>query len=234
MALFLLSDDPRFPSADLAEGNGLLAVGGDLTPRRLLAAYRGGIFPWFSEGDPLLWWSPDPRLVLKPEWLHIPRSLAKTIRRKTFAITFDHAFGEVITACAKIRRSGESGTWITREMIDAYLALHRLGHAHSVEAWTGTGASRTLAGGLYGIVQGGCFFGESMFHRVPDASKVAFVTLVHHLAAQGFTLIDCQMTTDHLLRFGAREIARALFLKMLRETRHDSMPPGPWHSFSRP
>ncbi|MEO5330297.1 MAG: leucyl/phenylalanyl-tRNA--protein transferase [Magnetococcus sp. THC-1_WYH] len=213
--VFLLSGSMAFPQATLAEANGLLAVGGDLSPHRLLAAYSGGIFPWFSDGDPLLWWSPDPRLVLEPGWLHIPGSLKKTIRRGVFSVTCDQAFSEVIARCARANRPEGQGTWITREMMAAYIRLHEWGHAHSVEAWTTGEENPRLVGGLYGVALGGCFFGESMFHEQPDASKVAFVTLVKKLEEWGFSLIDCQMTTHHLLRFGAREISRSAFLQTL-------------------
>ncbi|MBF0347120.1 MAG: leucyl/phenylalanyl-tRNA--protein transferase [Magnetococcales bacterium] len=232
MALFLLTEDPGFPAASLAEKNGLLAIGGDLSPRRLLAAYAGGIFPWFSEGDPLLWWSPDPRLILEPDRLHIPGSLKKTLKRGTFDITCDAAFTEVITACARANRPEANGTWITREMIAAYVRLHELGFAHSVEAWMTRDGARQLAGGLYGIALGGCFFGESMFHHQPDASKAAFVTLVRKLADWGYSLIDCQMTTPHLLRFGAREISREQFLARLHEVLSHRVSEDRWQSMA--
>ena len=235
MPVFRLPPEPVFPPPALAEENGLLAVGGDLTPERLLAAYAEGIFPWYSEGQPLLWWSPDPRLVLKPGWLHLSRSLKRTIRRQTYAVTFDCAFSQVIDACAEDRESGAAteeggpGTWITEEMARAYVTLHRLGVAHSVEAWILEEGAPLLAGGLYGVALGGCFFGESMFHRRPDASKVAFAALVGRLHRLGFTLIDCQMTTDHLLRFGAREMARRDFLtELYRAQSVVAHPPGPW------
>ncbi|HIJ83776.1 MAG TPA: leucyl/phenylalanyl-tRNA--protein transferase [Magnetococcales bacterium] len=228
MAVFLLSEDPTFPPASMAEGNGLLAVGGDLSSQRLLAAYSGGIFPWFSEGDPLLWWSPDPRLVLEPGWLHVSGSLKKTIKRGIFSITFDQAFADVIKACACAGRPEGRGTWITRGMMDAYIRLHELGHAHSVEAWMSVDGQSRLAGGLYGVAMGGCFFGESMFYDFPDASKVAFVTLVKQLEAWGFSIIDCQMTTQHLLRFGAREISREKFLQSLEQSLRNSVFQGRW------
>ncbi|MBF0422091.1 MAG: leucyl/phenylalanyl-tRNA--protein transferase [Magnetococcales bacterium] len=217
MAIFLLDKDPVFPPPTLAEGNGLLAIGGDLSPERLLEAYSRGIFPWFSPGDPLLWWSTDPRLVLKPEELHVPGSLKKVMKRGQFKITYDRMFSEVIAACARAKRPEGEGTWITREMKIAYIRLHKMGYAHSVEAWKVVEEGVRLVGGLYGVALGGCFFGESMFHECPDASKVAFVTLVRDLQTWGFSIIDCQMTTRHLLRFGAREMSRSAFLRILEE-----------------
>ncbi len=238
MPIYRLPPEPVFPPPHMAEENGLLAIGGDLSPERLIAAYSEGIFPWYSEGQPLLWWSPDPRLVLKPDWLHVPRSLKKTIRRQSFAITFDCAFPQVIRACADLRAGSgddddEGGTWITVDMESAYVELHRLGIAHSVEAWVLEADGPLLAGGAYGVALGGCFFGESMFHRRTDASKVAFVALVERLRRLGFSIIDCQMTTDHLLRFGAREVPRALFLTELYRAQATNAPiPGSWRASS--
>ncbi|HXF67619.1 MAG TPA: leucyl/phenylalanyl-tRNA--protein transferase [Burkholderiales bacterium] len=215
----------RFPPVEraLAEPNGLLAAGGDLSLPRLLEAYRGGIFPWYGEGQPVLWWSPDPRMVLFPEELKIPRSLAKRLRRRDYALTADACFEEVIRACAA-PRPGQEGTWITREMIAAYTRLHRTGYAHSVETWIGG----ELAGGLYGVALGAAFFGESMFTRAPDASKIALVALVRQLARRGYGLIDCQMATAHLARFGAREIPRAEFLRRLADLVNYPHPAGKW------
>ena len=213
---WLNPDDPQapFPPVELAlrEPDGLLAIGGGLEPARLLNAYRHGIFPWYSEGQPILWWSPDPRLVLFPERLHISRSLRKTLRRGQFRITLDHAFPEVIRACAAPRADGE-GTWITPAMQAAYIRLHELGHAHSAEAWL----QGELVGGLYGVAIGRMFFGESMFSRVSDASKAAFVHLVRQLAAWGFGPIDCQVHTAHLARLGAEAIPRADFIEYLND-----------------
>ena len=211
MPVFSLSERLSFPPPHMAIREGLLAVGGDLSPERLLLAYRQGIFPWYSPGEPILWWSPDPRLVLYPDELRISRSLRRTIRRGRFRITFDAAFAAVVRACAEVRRSYGHGTWITDEMQAAYGELHRMGHAHSVEAWL----EEQLVGGLYGVSIGGAFSGESMFSRVSDASKVAFVTFVQHLRQANINLIDCQVKTDHLIRFGAREIPRKLFLDQL-------------------
>ena len=213
MPVYRLNHQPLFPPPDLAEKDGLLAVGGDLTPRRLLAAYSAGIFPWYSQGQPLLWWSPDPRMVLRLEWLHIPRSLKKLLRQQHFTITFHCAFPAVIRACSQTR--AEKGTWITPKMEAADLRMHRLGHAHSVEAWILRDDAPWLAGGSYGVALGRCFFGESMFFRQANASKAAFAVLAQHLWQWGYTLIDCQMKTDHLLRFGAREIPRRQFLELL-------------------
>ncbi len=205
--------DIEFPPVETATPEGLLAVGGDLRPERLLAAYRRGIFPWYSDGQPILWWSPDPRAVLFPEKLKVSRSLRKTLRAGKFSVTLDTHFHEVMTACAQPRPKSTGGTWITPAMIEAYVKLHELGHAHSVEVWH----EKTLVGGLYGIALGGVFFGESMFAHETDASKVAFVHLVHQLARWGYTLIDCQQYTAHLARFGAKEIPRSTFLRLLAQ-----------------
>ena len=207
----------------LREPNGLLAAGGDLSIERLLEAYRRGIFPWFSDGDPILWWSPDPRMVLFPAELKISRSLAKTLRRNRFRLTADRAFGEVIDAC-RAPRPGQDGTWITGQMSAAYRRLHEAGHAHSVEAWL----DDELAGGLYGVALGRAFFGESMFARVTDASKVALVALVRQLARWRFGLIDCQMNTPHLASLGAREIPREDFARRLAGLVDYAPVPGPW------
>jgi leucyl/phenylalanyl-tRNA--protein transferase len=211
MPLFALGAELRFPPPRLASREGLLAIGGDLSAERLLLAYRTGIFPWFSDGEPILWWSPDPRLVLYPGEFHLSRSLEKTIRRRDFAATMDQAFEQVIRECGRVRRDTGEGTWIVPEMIAAYGELHRCGFAHSVEVWQGG----DLAGGLYGVSLGNCFFGESMFARVNNASKVALAALVAYLRAEGFGLIDCQVTTGHLQRMGAREIPRSLYLEEL-------------------
>ena len=213
MPLFRLTDEPVFPSPELAEEDGLLAVGGDLSEERILRAYSMGIFPWYSEGYPILWWSPDPRLVLMPEELKISRSLRQTIRKGMFTVTFDAAFDEVIKNCSEVHRNNEGSTWITREMREAYTRLHQEGFAHSVESWYGG----ELAGGLYGIALGGAFFGESMFTLRSNASKTAFVRLVQTLVKWKFSLIDCQVTTEHLMGLGAREIPRSEFMAMLRK-----------------
>ena len=222
-----LDGDSSFPPLASAreEPNGLLAVGGDLSPRRLLEAYRLGIFPWFSEGDPILWWSPDPRMVLFPDELKVSRSLAKALRNRRYEIRFDCDFAGVIRACSA-PRDGQPGTWITPEMRSAYLRLHQLGYAHSVETWM----DGELAGGLYGVALGAAFFGESMFARVRDASKIALVHLVRKLHAEGFGMIDCQMRTGHLASLGAREIPRTRFSRKLRELVDYDRAPRSWRS----
>jgi len=212
MPVFLLSEKIAFPPPNYATREGLLAVGGDLSRERLLLAYRMGIFPWYGEDEPILWWSPDPRLVLYPDELHVPRTLQKILRQERFSVTMDSAFEEVIGACAQTRREKGEGTWIVAEMIDAFVDLHRAGYAHSVEAWQ----KNRLVGGLYGVSLGKAFFGESMFSRASNASSVTLVTLVRFLQALAFDFVDCQVTTGHLMRFGAREVPRARFLKQLR------------------
>ena len=206
--------DQTFPSVTLAlsEPDGLLAVGGCLSTQRIINAYSLGIFPWYSNEDPILWWSPDPRLVIFPEKLHISKSLQKTLRKQHFQISFDTAFSEVIKACAA-PRSLETGTWLTSEMQAAYIRLHHEGYAHSVEAWH----DNQLVGGLYGIAVGQVFFGESMFHSKTDASKVAFVSLIQQLSNWGYQLIDCQVHTQHLVKLGAEEITRTHFSSLLQQ-----------------
>ena len=198
------------PEQALREPNGLLAAGADLSPGRLLAAYRQGIFPWFNAGEPILWWSPDPRMVLRPDGFKLSRSLAKTLRSGRYAVSFDRAFTEVMQACAA-PRDGQAGTWIQPEIVAAYTALHRLGYAHSVESWR----DGQLVGGLYGVAIGRMFYGESMFSRQADASKVALAHLCAGLTAAGFGLIDCQMKTAHLASLGADEIPRAEFIRQV-------------------
>lgn len=222
-----LSGRPAFPPVDraLSEPNGLLAAGGELSPSWLLEAYRHGIFPWFSEGEPLLWWSPDPRLVLVPDRIRVTRSLRKRLRRGEFEVRLDTAFSHVVAACAAPREAG-AGTWITGTMQSAYRTMHELGYAHSVECWQ----KDELVGGLYGMAVGRVFFGESMFARVTDASKVALVHLAALLERRGFALIDCQMTTAHLLSMGAQEIPRARFAAGLARWTHEGDPPGRWNS----
>lgn len=206
--------DLRFPPVNQATPEGLLAVGGDLRPERLLEAYRHGIFPWYNEDDPILWWSPDPRAVLFPNKLHVARSLKKTLRSNVFTVTLDTCFRQVMEQCAGPRpQYPEGGTWITDDMRDAYTRLHELGYAHSVESWQ----EGILVGGLYGIAIGGAFFAESMFTRVDDASKVALVKLVQQLQAWNFRLIDCQQSSPHVMRFGAEEILRSDFINQLIE-----------------
>ena len=224
-----LEKDAPFPPVRraLREPNGLLAAGGDLSAGRLLEGYRHGIFPWFSAGDPVLWWSPDPRMVLFPSELKVSRSLAKTLRNLSYEVRFDSAFHEVIESCAAPRK-GAPGTWIGDAMIDAYIELHRLGHAHSVETWI----DGELRGGLYGVALGGVFFGESMYSRARDASKIALAALVGRLKSDGFGLIDCQMHTRHLESLGAREIPRARFSGLLEELIQSPRSPGTWSGVS--
>ena len=206
--------DAPFPDVEsaLREPDGLLALGGDLTSERLVNAYSRGIFPWYSAGQPILWWAPDPRTVLFPERLKVSRSLRKTLRKRLFEVSFDRAFDRVIAACAAPRSDGP-GTWITSEMVAAYRALHRQGIAHSVEVWRGN----ELAGGLYGLALGRVFFGESMFSRASDASKVALVRLVGAAMDWGYRLIDCQVYSEHLLSLGAELVPRSEFSRVLRE-----------------
>lgn len=220
-----LTNNDEFPPVQqaLTEPNGLLAAGDDLAPARLLAAYRRGIFPWYSDHQPVLWWSPDPRMVLLLGEFRMPRSLAKRLRRGDYQIRVDSAFAQVMRECA-MPRSDDAGTWITEDMIAAYCELHRLGHAHCVETWI----DGELAGGLYGVALGRAFYGESMFARVDDASKIAFAHLVRQLARWQFGMIDCQMNTAHLARFGAREIPRAEFSRKLTELVNYPSPAAVW------
>lgn len=224
MPVFRLIDALVFPSPEFAESDGLLAVGGDLSPSRLILAYSQGIFPWYSEGDPLLWWSPAPRLVLFPSEFHLPRRLKRTMAAGTFTLTADTAFAEVIAGCATASDRRRKGTWITDEMQTAYIKLHALGYAHSIECWQ----DGQLAGGLYGVCLDRVFFGESMFTRISDASKVALAALARHALKEGIALIDCQMTTDHLLRFGTRELSRQEFLAQLETHIDDCRPQKKW------
>jgi len=224
MPVFRLSSNLSFPPPHLAIDEGLLAVGGDLSIERLVLAYSQGIFPWYAEDDPILWWSPDPRLVLYPQEFHVSRSLRRLVRRKAFSVTLDKAFGQVIRGCAGSRGPDHPGTWIVPEIISAYERLHQAGLAHSIEAWDG----KELAGGLYGVSLGGSFFGESMFTRITNASKVALVHLVEGLRREGFELIDCQVSTQHLMQFGAREVARSHFLKELQLALKKPTRQGPW------
>jgi leucyl/phenylalanyl-tRNA---protein transferase len=219
MPVYRLPKEILFPPGDRAVKSGLLAVGGDLSPGRLLAAYREGIFPWYAEGEPLLWWSPDPRFILLPDELSVSRSMRQFLKKELVTITFDQSFPEVIAACSK-PRPGQDGTWITGEMQAAYRTLHELGYAHSVEVWQ----DGSLAGGLYGVSLGRTFFGESMFSTAPNASKAALITLVGDLRKIGFDLIDCQVETAHLGSLGARPIPRREFHTRLRESlRHETL-----------
>ena len=211
MPIFRLSSKLAFPDPRLASAEGLLAVGGDLSPERLLLAYSLGIFPWYGSGEPLLWWSPDPRCVIFPDRVHVSRRLERTLRHGDFHITCNAAFERVVVACAETRLGNGEPTWLVPEMQAAYRRLHLLGYAHSLEVWQG----ESLAGGIYGVAIGRFFFGESMFHHAADASKVALVALCRHLAGKRFELLDCQVPNPHLFRMGATQIARADFLDRL-------------------
>lgn len=218
------ANDFRFPPPHLASREGLLAIGGDLRCERLLAAYRQGVFPWYNDGQPILWWSPDPRAVLFPKKIKISRSLRKTLKSGEYEGTLDTAFAEVMQACAGSRRKQGHGTWITHDMVAAYVELHRRGFAHSVEVRR----QGELVGGLYGVALGGAFFGESMFSRATDASKVALVRLAQQLQAWGFEFIDCQLPTAHLLSLGAEEMPRKAFLELLNGALSAATRTGPW------
>jgi len=222
--VFLLSDTIEFPPPHLASEDGLLAVGGDLSQKRLLLAYRMGIFPWFSNNEPILWWSPDPRLVLYPSEIKISKTLKKVIKKDMFSVTMDLAFNEVINQCARVRLQKNQGTWIVKDMVDAYCNLHESGFAHSVEVWL----QGDLVGGLYGVSLGKCFFGESMFTLVSNASNVGLVKLVEHLKELSFDMIDCQVPTEHLIRFGARQISRIRFLNQLEKSLKAPTRKGKW------
>ena len=224
MTIYRLFDEPVFPDPIEADPDGLLAVGGDLSPERLVAAYGQGIFPWYSANSPILWWSPDPRLVLDPACLHVPKSLHRVLNAGCFHFTLDQAFAQVIRACARSPRPGQNGTWIVPAMVTAYERLHALGLAHSAEVWS----RGRLVGGVYGVALGSVFFGESMFYAEADASKTAFVLLARWLRSRGCTLIDCQQTTAHLLRFGAREISRLEFLRRVALGLASPALPGRW------
>ena len=221
-----LDSRSAFPPLDTAlpEPNGLLAAGGDLSPGRLVDAYRRGIYPWYSEGQPLLWWSPDPRMVLYVKEFKPSRSLAKRVKRRDFDVRIDTAFDRVISACASVPRGKENGTWITGDMATAYERLHALGYAHSVETWHGN----DLMGGLYGLALGKVFFGESMFAHASDASKVALAALVSLLRKRDVPLIDCQQETEHLASLGARPIPRRQFARELGELIHSTAVPAGW------
>ena len=224
MAVYQLTDTLIFPDPRRANPDGLLALGGDLRIERLLLAYRLGIFPWYEEGYPILWWSPARRCVMDPETFHVSRSLQRVLRQQRFTVTFDQAFAQVIRACGETRVAEGKGTWITEEMIDAYCTLHEAGFAHSTEAWS----KGQLAGGIYGVSLGSAFFGESMFKRDTNASKVAFATLTRRLQEWRFTLIDCQITNPHLQSLGSYEITRAEFLQRLAHALASPTRVGKW------
>ncbi|HBR06084.1 MAG TPA: leucyl/phenylalanyl-tRNA--protein transferase [Desulfovibrio sp.] len=226
MAIYRLFDDPVFPDPAEAEADGLLAVGGDLSPLRLVNAYAAGVFPWYGQESPILWWSPDPRPILEPARLHVPKSLRRTLNANRFRFTFDRDFGAVIRACAEQPRPGQDGTWILPEMIEAYERLHVLGFAHSLEARDGEGGD--LVGGIYGLALGRAFFGESMFHTVSGASQAALAVLMRHLGERGYHFLDCQQATPHVLRLGAREVSRREFLRRLNLALRQPTEQGPW------
>ena len=211
MTIYKLSDDLIFPDPSQAEDEGLLAVGGDLRLERILLAYSMGIFPWYSDGQPLLWWSPNPRAILIPDQVHISKSLRRTLKSRKFSLRFDSRFEDVIRNCSNAKRDGQPGTWITEDMIEAYCGLHKTGFAHSVEAYR----ERELVGGLYGISLGKAFFGESMFSHQADASKIALVTLAKLAGNLNFDFIDCQLPTEHLSSMGAVDISRDEYLLKL-------------------
>ncbi|OGG95508.1 MAG: leucyl/phenylalanyl-tRNA--protein transferase [Candidatus Lambdaproteobacteria bacterium RIFOXYD12_FULL_49_8] len=213
MPIYRLPPQLVFPDPSEAEPEGILAVGGDLSEERLLLAYSQGIFPWYNEDSPICWWSPDPRLILTPAEVYVSKSLERRLRSARYQITFDQAFGQVITHCAQKKRPGQNGTWILDEMSEAYQGLHQAGYAHSVEVWE----AGELIGGLYGVSLGKAFFGESMFSLKPDSSKMALVTLSRHLQTWGYQFIDCQVPTPHLISMGAKEVARVEFLAQLEE-----------------
>ena len=221
-----LTNGLAFPPPEHATPDGLLAIGGDLSIDRLLLAYQQGIFPWYSEDDPILWWCPDPRMILVPSEFHISRSLRRTLNRNMFTVTADRAFHDVITACAQPQAPPRDSTWITPEMRRAYIALHEAGYAHSIEAWY----EGELAGGIYGVSLGACFFGESMFSRKTDASKIAMKHLVDLALDRQWPFIDCQVPNDHLRSLGAREIPRAEFLRTLSHAVQQPAPQGQWNS----
>ncbi len=227
MSVVFLNKKLQFPETSQANEDGLLAIGGDLSPSRLLLAYSRGIFPWFNEYDPILWWSPDPRFVLYPEDIKVSKSMRPILRREQFKVTYDTDFPAIIRGCKQTYREGQGGTWITDEVESAYTKLHKLGFAHSVEVWE----NDEIVGGLYGVNLGSCFFGESMFTRASNASKVGFITLVDDMVKRGFTIIDCQLHTHHLERFGAVEISRDNFLKELSDALKVTTNKGSWQSW---
>ncbi len=224
MPVYSLPQQHVFPPVSHAEEDGLLAVGGDLDPHRLLLAYAQGIFPWFSKGDPILWWSPDPRMVLFPAELKVSKSMKQVLKNKTFEVTFDKDFKSVIQACGKIERPGQDGTWLSKDMRIAYTKLHEMAVAHSVEVWQ----DGKLVGGLYGLALGAIFCGESMFSEVSNASKAGFITLVQALREKGFELIDCQVYTAHLESLGAKEIPRTEFIRILEQGIQNPCWTGKW------
>ncbi|MCH8903826.1 MAG: leucyl/phenylalanyl-tRNA--protein transferase [Bacteroidetes bacterium] len=228
MPIYQLTKRIKFPAVENAEASGLLAYGGDLSTKRLIKAYESGIFPWYSKGEPIQWWSPDPRFVLYPDELKVSVSMRQIIRSGKFKISFDRAFEDVIVACQTIRRKDQDDTWITDEMKDSYCILHNEGIAHSVEVWNG----KKLVGGLYGISRGSCFCGESMFSLESNASKAGFIELVNRLNQLKFKMIDCQVYTEHLRKLGARSVKREKFIKQLKLSLEDNLIEGKWNNHS--
>lgn len=221
-----LNEKLFFPPVDKADEHGILAIGGDLSAERLILAYSSGIFPWFNEDDPIIWWSPDPRFVMYPHALKVSKSMNQLLKKQVFNITFDTSFRSVITACQVVRRHGQSGTWITEDMLEAYCVLHELGYAHSIEAWQ----NGELVGGLYGVSLGRAFFGESMFAKVSNASKAAYITLIQKLEKLNFQLIDCQVYTEHLESLGAVSIPRSLFIEQVNKALAEETIKGSWQA----
>ncbi|MGB2692650.1 MAG: leucyl/phenylalanyl-tRNA--protein transferase [Thermodesulfobacteriota bacterium] len=224
MTVYLLDDSLVFPNPSHAEETGLLAVGGDLRVERLLLAYKNGIFPWYSKGDPIMWFSPDPRLIIFLDDLHVPTKLKKIIKSKVFEVRFDTSFHDVITKCSKSDRRGQEGTWITDDMIEAYIKLHNEGYAHSVETFH----EGKLVGGLYGVSLGGVFFGESMFFEMSNASKIALFSLVEKLREWNFDFVDSQVPNDHMISLGGKEVERAVFLNLLKSSMLKQTKLGKW------
>lgn len=226
---YFLNEKLYFPPVEKSDEDGILAIGGDLSPERLLLAYRSGIFPWFNEDDPIIWWSPNPRFIMYPHAIKISKSMKQILKSKKFDITFDTVFRDVITNCQMIRRKRQAGTWITEEMLEAYTHLHELGFAHSVETWQ----NGELVGGLYGISLGKVFFGESMFAKVSNASKIAYISLVSNLQALDFELIDCQVYTEHLESLGAVNVPREEFMRLLAKGLAGKTLQGNWAYFNK-
>lgn len=228
MPIYQLSDNLEFPDPEGAE-DGIVAVGGDLHPHRIMNAYLSGIFPWYNDDDPIIWWSPDPRCVLFPSDLKISKSMRQLFKRQSYRVTFDHQFEEVITQCAQVRYKDREDTWINSDMLKAYCELHTMGLAHSVEVWNQSGQ---LVGGLYGIAMGKCFFGESMFHKATNASKYGFIALVQKLMEENYELIDCQVYNPHLESLGATVIPRSIFLSLLDRSVGDEIQSETWESWT--
>lgn len=225
MSIYYIDElNPVFPNPLFSDSQGIIGIGGNLHSETLLNAYQSGIFPWYNENDPIIWWSPDPRFVLFPAELKVSKSMRPYFNQKKFTVTYDRQFENVIKACQRVERMGQKGTWITNEMLDAYVNLHQLGYAHSIEVWEGD----QLAGGLYGLALGKVFYGESMFSLRPNASKFGFISLVRNLRELDFELIDCQQETAHLASLGAKAIDRGMFCEILHENRINKISRGHW------